>query len=74
LGEAYGEGRGVSRDEAQAADWFRRAALRDYPRAGYRLALMYTEGRGVDKDAEMAAVWYRMAARLGDPDAIQALK
>jgi len=35
---------------------------------------MYTEGRGVDKDAEMAAVWYRIAARLGDPDAIQALK
>jgi TPR repeat protein len=69
LGEAYGEGRGVSRDEAQAADWFRRAALRDHPGAARQLALIYAEGRGVDKDPDMAAVWSRIAARLADSTA-----
>jgi len=41
LGQAYKLGRGVTADQAQAVDWFRKAAAQNHPQAidNYALAL-----------------------------------
>jgi uncharacterized protein len=50
----YSEGRGVSRDDALALQWFRRAAERGFADAEYNLGVLYFQGRGVTKDERQA--------------------
>jgi TPR repeat protein len=47
LGELFEAGQGVPRDEAQAANWYRRAAEQGYANAQYNLAALYAVGKGV---------------------------
>ena len=58
----YEHGRGLPKDEAEAAAWYRRAAEQGHYDALFHLGKMYEEGRGVPKDDGEAAVWYRKAA------------
>jgi serine/threonine protein kinase len=69
VGYRYAKGIGVARDEAAAADWFRKAAAQGHVRAQYNLGVMYSRGRGVDQDYAEAFNWYSMAAEAGDPGA-----
>jgi Sel1 repeat-containing protein/PEGA domain-containing protein len=69
LGVIYDQGYGVNKDPAQAALWFRKAAMTGNRDATYQLATMYENGRGVPQDQKQAIDWYRKAALLGDPDA-----
>ena len=69
LGRLYFYGRGVARDDATAADWYRRAALQGHARSQTNLGYLYESGRGVDQDAAEAARWYRMAANQGRSEA-----
>lgn len=69
MGICFEFGNGVSKDEALAAEWYRKAALQGSALAQYYLAGLYVDGRGVDKDVEESFVWYRKAAESGNEDA-----
>jgi TPR repeat protein len=61
----YELGRGVTKDEAESARWFRKAADAGDTEAQTYLGQMYERGRGVTKDAAQATQWYRKAAEQG---------
>jgi TPR repeat protein len=61
----YAGGQGVRRDEAQAADWYRRAAEQGDASAQNNLGVMLANGQGVPQDDEQAVYWYRLAAEQG---------
>ena len=69
LASLYFRGRGVARDYAQAAIWFRAAAERSYAPAQDNLAWMYYNGTGVTLDYSEAAKWVQRAAEQGYPRA-----
>jgi len=60
LGRMYYNGRGVQKDYATAAKWFREAANNGHIRAASSLASMYSDGKGVPQD-------YAEALRLLEP-------
>ncbi|PKO82963.1 MAG: sel1 repeat family protein [Betaproteobacteria bacterium HGW-Betaproteobacteria-11] len=74
LGWAYEAGRGVPRDLARAAAWFKQAAEAGNGEAMYALAVMYATGAGQVKDAALAAGWLRKSAAAGYAPAIDELK
>ncbi|MBL4845181.1 MAG: sel1 repeat family protein [Planctomycetes bacterium] len=55
----------MTKDEAQAAEWYRRAAEQGVPDAMHNLGLMLAQGRGVAKDEALAVEWCRCAAEKG---------
>ena len=57
MGTAYDEGLGVPIDHAEAARWYRRAAIRGHTLAEHNLGNMYLEGRGVATSDSEAVVW-----------------
>ena len=61
----YHEGRGVTRDDAEAVKWLRKAAEHGNGAAQFDLGLMYNGGDGVTRDYAEAAKWFRMAAEQG---------
>jgi uncharacterized protein len=65
LATLYFLGRGLRRDDEQAAQWFRAAAVQGLPSAENNLAFMYYTGRGVPRDYVEAAKWTRRAAERG---------
>ena len=73
LGEAFADGRGISKDEAQAVGWFTKAATLGNARAQYRLGIMFAEARGTAADNEQALAWLKKSAELKNVDAIKRL-
>lgn len=69
LGLMYDDGKGVERDAAQAAEWYRKAAEQGIAAAQSNLGAMYETGDGVQTDRGMAEKWYRLAAGQGDEEA-----
>lgn len=65
LGGRYYAGRGVERDDAEAARWIRLAAAQGYAPAQYNLGLLHFRNRGVAGNDAEAARWYRAAAEQG---------
>jgi TPR repeat protein len=65
----YVTGYGVSKDEKQAAYWYRRAAEQGLAEAQYSLGRLYARGKGVPHDEEQATMWVRSAASQGFPPA-----
>ncbi len=61
------------KDEAQAAQWYRKAAEQGHPAAQLRLARMCEDGTGVPQDKAEAAEWYRKAAEQDNAEAQKAL-
>ncbi|MGL4552060.1 MAG: caspase family protein [Gemmataceae bacterium] len=62
LGWMYGSGEGLTRDDKEAAFWYRRAAESNGSQAQYQLGLLYESGTLVAKDEKEAARWFRRAA------------
>ncbi|KAF9976265.1 hypothetical protein BGZ73_008907 [Actinomortierella ambigua] len=52
---------------AEAAHWFREAAMQGNAYSQNRLAWMYDNGEGVEQDDSQTTYWYRKAALQGDP-------
>lgn len=74
VGAAYETGTGVARDEAEAARWFREAALQDNVEAQYRLARLVSRGsKGLKQDQATAIKLYQDAAGKGYAPAMNAL-
>ena len=65
----YVEGQGVRQDDAQAVQWYRKAAEQGDAKAQSNLGLMYYNGQGVRQDYIQAVQWYRKAAEQGLADA-----
>lgn len=62
LGSMYENGEGVTKDERQAAEWYRKSAEKGDFFGQIMLGHMYESGRGVSLDERQAAIWYRKAA------------
>ena len=69
LGVMYGNGYGVTQDDAEAAKWYRKAAKQGHADAEFNLALMYDMGWGGTQDYAEVVRLYRKAAEQGDADA-----
>jgi uncharacterized protein len=69
LGVLNEQGRGMPRDLAAAADYYRRGAERGVPAAQSRYGYMLLEGRGVGRDISRAETWLRRAALSGETEA-----
>ncbi len=73
LGVMYYEGRGVTRNYSEGADWLMRAANSGYANAQYNLSIAYGQGNGVAIDIDKAIVWMEKAASQGHAAAKRAL-
>jgi uncharacterized protein len=69
LAGAYFEGRGVSRDEKQAAYWYEKAANSGDPGAQLQIGFFYEAGIGVQRDPARAAIWFQRAVAGGSVSA-----
>jgi TPR repeat protein len=72
MGLMYANGYGVPQDNAQAAQWYEKAAQQGYARAANALlgaefdqGLTYDLGNGATPDYPEAEKWYRQAAEKG---------
>lgn len=65
LGSIYAEDNGVPKDEAIAAEWYRKAAQQGDAEAQCNLGEHYFDGRGVTRNKATAAEWYRKAGEQG---------
>ena len=65
LGAAYFVGRGVPRDEKQAAYWYEKAANSGDPAAQLQIGYFYQAGIGVPRDPARAARWFERAVAGG---------
>ncbi len=63
------KGEGTPRDDAAAAQYYRKAAEQDHSEAQAKLAELYALGRGVSQSHREAASWYRRAAEAGNAEA-----
>ena len=70
LGKAFFLGTfGLTKDEAEAVKWYRKAAEQNHAEAQYNLGWRYADGRGVPKDEAEAVKWFRRAAEQDHADA-----
>ncbi len=65
MGVRYHNGEGVPRDDAQAMQWFLRAAEQGHVIAQATLGAYYWAGRGVPQDLSKAYFWSAYRARPG---------
>jgi TPR repeat protein len=56
----------VTKDEAEAVNWYRKAAEQGYAKAQSNLGFMYSNGYGVPKDETAAYMWYLLASGKGN--------
>lgn len=68
-GDAWFYGRGRARDEAQAAQWYEKAAQGGDAQAENQIGYCYQLGIGVPVDLARALHWYQLAAASGLPAA-----
>ena len=61
LGESYEYANGGVRDDALAAEWYRRAAEIGNSYAMYKYGYFFEKGRGVEQDYAQALEWYQKA-------------
>ena len=61
----YVQGRGVRQDDAQAVQWYRKAAEQGLAEAQYNLGVMYAKGEGVRQNYKIAKEWFGKACDNG---------
>jgi len=69
----YRNGTGVSKDPAQAASWYRKAAEQGFDLAQRALGEMYEQGEGVPKDLYQAMHWYWHATAVSGESALRSV-
>ncbi len=69
LAVMYANGQGVTKDEAEALKWMRKAAAQNDARAQRNLYTMLGQGLGVPRDEEEALKWLKKAVEQGDAHA-----
>ena len=68
----YDRRKGFAQDYAEAAKWYRRAAMQGHAPAQYNLGSIYGKGEGVPMDIFRAHLWFNLAAANGDTAAVKA--
>lgn len=66
LGDLYKSGKGVSKNDAEAFKWYRKAAELGDRDAQFQVGYMLYTGAGTAKDMRQAAAWFHKAAEQGD--------
>src|SRR5664279_4170158 len=69
IGDMFADGRGVEKDYAEAAMWYRLAADQGNGYAKTKLGELYDKGLGVPQDLAEAVRQYRPEAERGGPAA-----
>jgi TPR repeat protein len=69
MGLKFANGEGATRDYAQAAEWYHKAADQSHSLAQFNLGMMYAYGQGVARDTVQSRMWLGMAAHQGDAGA-----
>jgi TPR repeat protein len=69
LSEMYSKGKGVSKDQEEAAPWAQKAAEQGNVDAENSLSHMYIVGEGVPKDIKQSIFWLEKAAEQNSSDA-----
>lgn len=64
MGDLYFNGKLLTKDRAEAAKWYLKAADHEEAEAALNLAIMYERGEGVTQDFAAAYMWYEFA-RMG---------
>jgi TPR repeat protein len=67
LAQLYLKGRGVDRDERQAARWFNLAAEKGHAGAQALLGTMLLNGQGVPRERARGLMWLMLAKEAADP-------
>ena len=67
MAELYRDGRGVGRDKAQAAEWYRKAAEQGDAPAQGTLDMLYVMGQVVPQSDVEAYYWFDLAAAVTTP-------
>lgn len=62
----YANGKGVPKDDAEAARWYRLAAEQGYSAAQTNVGVMYDSGKGVLKDKVAAHMWFNIGSANGN--------
>jgi TPR repeat protein len=73
IGWLYSDGKGVVKDDVEAAKWFRKAAEQGNADAECNLGVAYANGQGVAQDYAEALKWLKRAVEQGEPGAMGAL-
>jgi TPR repeat protein len=69
LGMTYEKGWGSLKIDAEAVNWYRRAAEQKLAAAQLNLGRMYAAGKGTRQSDVEAYKWFALAAAQGNPDA-----
>ncbi|OUD12189.1 hypothetical protein TPSD3_13790 [Thioflexithrix psekupsensis] len=73
MGLLFYNGRGVTLDLSQAAQWFTQAAEQNHGEAQFNLGVLYEYGQGVEADPTQALYWYMLAAQQSVEQSAEAL-
>jgi localization factor PodJL len=73
IGSRYAEGRGVTKDLAEAAKYYTKSADSGFAPAQFRIGSFHEKGLGVERDASKAKTFYQMAAEQGNASAMHNL-
>jgi TPR repeat protein len=65
----YSRGRGIDKNETEAAAWLQKAAEKGNRDAQYGLGMAYLKGKGVEKSEPTGYGWLQKAADQGHEDA-----
>ena len=60
----------LPKDELEAFEWAKRAALCELPKAQFALGNFYDKGIGCIRNSAEAQLWYKKAAENGDEKAL----
>lgn len=73
VGVMHERGKGVLKDNSEAAKWYELSAEQGHAHAQYNLGLMYIKGDGVSHDVTEALKWYRLSVEQGNAYAQKSL-
>ena len=69
IGMLYAQGRGVTQNDHEAVEWYRRGAAAGDTDAMLRLGEAYDQGEGVTQDHTLSRQWLQRAAAAGNEQA-----
>lgn len=66
VGNMYEKGNGVAKDEANAFEWYVKAAKQNHDKAAFEVGFAYLRGVGVSQDYDKAMKWLSNAAEYNN--------
>jgi TPR repeat protein len=69
LAQLIEKGKGTKRDDAEAFQWYKKAADKGFASAQSKVSEMYARGQGVPANPEQAYFWSTLAAKQNEKNA-----